>query len=422
MTRLQELVSRAPLRGWVLPAWAERIVSAGIISKDPDVVRRQRCVNVIAFVAAADAGSHLVTNSLHNFAGLLPVNVYNTVMVVLLLLIPMLHRTGDLAAGIALTCFILFGHMFVVWSFGTDSEVQMYFTLVPGGTLLFLGAQHWRLFMVFFVLSVTALLISVNFAPAEGLFILGDEEFRELLSTQALLNAVVVNSAMLFYALTALRQAELQLRDQNERSEALIQTVMPAPIGERLKSGEHIADRFEMLTVMFADLVGFTGAAHDLAPEEVVAFLDRLVRRFDSMCDHHGVEKIKTIGDSYMAAAGFDGRASCGALGIGRLALAMIEEIGRHPELGRRKLGVRIGIHSGPATAGVIGDTRFSYDVWGDAVNTASRMESRGEPGRIQVSEAFRDLAADAFAFKERGFIELKGIGAARTYFLVGNA
>jgi adenylate cyclase len=171
---------------------------------------------------------------------------------------------------------------------------------------------------------------------------------------------------------------------------------------------------------MFTDLVGFTEAAHDVAPEEVVDFLDTLVRYGDALCQKYGVDKIKTIGDSYMVAAGFDGRQVEGAVAIGRLALAMIEVIGKQPPLGGRKLRLRVGIHCGPATAGVIGDTRFSYDVWGDAVNTASRMESYGEPNRIHVSEAFRNLAAEKFVFEERGATEIKGLGATRTFFLVG--
>jgi adenylate cyclase len=113
-------------------------------------------------------------------------------------------------------------------------------------------------------------------------------------------------------------------------------------------------------------------------------------------------------------------RPSEGAAAIGRLALAMMDEIDQQPPLGNRKLRLRAGIHCGPATAGVIGDTRFSYDVWGDAVNTASRMESHGEPGRIQVSEAFRNLAADHFVFEERGATDIKGLGATQTFFLVG--
>jgi adenylate cyclase len=125
------------------------------------------------------------------------------------------------------------------------------------------------------------------------------------------------------------------------------------------------------------------------------------VRAFDKLAEQHGVEKIKTVGDSYMAAAGFDGRAADGAVAIGRFALAMLERQARQPPLGTRRLELRLGIHCGPATAGVIGDTRFSYDIWGDAVNIAARMESHGLPGRIQVSEAFRDLTGDRFAFED---------------------
>jgi adenylate cyclase len=172
--------------------------------------------------------------------------------------------------------------------------------------------------------------------------------------------------------------------------------------------------------VSFADLVGFSTAAHNLSPDQVVDFLDSLVRTFDGLAEERRVEKIKTIGDCYMAAAGFDGRAVEGAIAIGRFALLMIEAIDRQAPLGGRKLSARIGIHCGSAMAGVIGDTRISYDVWGDAVNVASRMESHGVPGRIQVSEQYHDLAKEAFLFEERGATELKGVGVARTFFLIG--
>jgi adenylate cyclase len=217
------------------------------------------------------------------------------------------------------------------------------------------------------------------------------------------------------------RRAEVELEQQHERSEALIATVMPAPIAARLKSSEaRIADRIENLTVLFADLVGFTAAAQDLPPEEIVGFLDGLVRKFDALAEQHGVEKIKTMGDCYMVAAGFDGRAAESGVAIGRFARAMVAVNAAYPALRGRKLDLRVGIHCGPATAGVIGDMRFSYDVWGAAVNVASRMQSQGEPGRIQVSEAFRGLTKGAFVFEERGVLEVRGIGLVRTYFLVG--
>jgi adenylate cyclase len=421
MTRLRDLVSRERKSGIALPAWLHRLVSTGIVATDEQVVERQRCVNVAAFAVAATALSHLIINSLHDFRGLIPINIDNVFVVVACLLVPRLHRFGGHAGAIVLVLVVLFTQMFVVWSFGLASQLHVYYTL-GGAILFFFGVENWRLFLVFFGLFVIALIVVLNFAPLPGLVMPEDSEFRELLRSQAMINATAIIAALLFYALWDRHRTRIELQDEHELSEALIATVMPPAIAARLKSGQEarIADHVDMLSVMFADLVGFTEAAHDLAPEEVVDFLDGLVRGLDALCEQYEVDKIKTIGDSYMAAGGFDGRAVAGAIAVGRLALAMMEVIERQPPLGRRKLKLRAGIHCGPATAGVIGDTRFSYDVWGDAVNTASRMESHGEPGCIQVSAAFRDLTQGAFVFEERGATEIKGIGETRTFFLLG--
>jgi adenylate cyclase len=421
MTRLRDLVRREPDPGIPLPAWLEHVVSVGIVSTDKKVVRRQICVNVASFAVAATALSHLVINAFHDFHGLILVHAGNAFMLAVSLLIPRLHRFGEHVGAITLVLAVLFGQMFFVWSLGLASELHVYYTL--GGVMLFFfGVRNWRLFLIFFGSYVIALMFALNFAPIAGLVIPEDQEFRDLLSSQALINTTAIVAAVLFYALWSVEHAETRLDDQYERYVALISTVMPQSIAARLTSGreERIADKIEMLSVMFADLAGFTEAAHDLAPEEVVDFLDELVRNLDALCEQHAVDKIKTIGDSYMAAGGFNGRAGAGAIAVGRLALAMMVVIDRQPPLGRRKLKLRAGIHCGPATAGVIGDTRFSYDVWGDAVNTASRMETTGVPGRIQVSEAFRDLTKDAFSFEERGSTEIKGIGETRTFFLLG--
>jgi adenylate cyclase len=217
-----------------------------------------------------------------------------------------------------------------------------------------------------------------------------------------------------------LQRAEDELQDQHERSEALIGTVMPRPIAERLKSDREarIADRIEQLSVLFADMRGFTGAAHDLAPDQVVEYLDRLVRMFDALAEAHGVEKIKTIGDSYMAAAGFDGRAAEHAVAVGRFALAMIEAVDGHPPLGRAQAQ---DSHRHPLRRrhrrrdrrdpvllrrlGRRGEHRLAHGV-----RTAS-------PDRVHVSEAYFGLTGHAFVFEERGTTDLKGLGAARTFF-----
>jgi adenylate cyclase len=421
MSRLRNLIGREPRAAIVLPGWLERWISIGIVSKDEQIIRRQRCVNVAAWAMVATTFTHLIINSVHDLHGLLVVNADNLVMFAGALLVPRLHRFGEHVGAITLLTLILFGHTLIVCLFGLASELQVYFTMA-GAILFFFGVQNWRLFLGFFGIFFVALVLVLLFAPVAGLAIPWDQEFRELLSIQAMVTTIVINAVLLFYALLLLHRAEINLQAQYERSEALITTVMPSAIAARLKSGreERIADHIETLSVLFADLTGFTRAAHALAPEEVVDFLDRLVRSFDALCEEHGVQKIKTIGDCYMAAAGFEGDPAAGAAAASRLGLAMLEGMARQPALGGRKLNLRIGIHCGPATAGVIGDTRFSYDVWGDAVNTASRMESHGAPGRIHVSERFRELAAAAFLFEDRGPTDIKSIGTTRTFFLLG--
>lgn len=421
MAPLRDLVGREPRPGVKLPDWLERLISTGIVTTDPEVARRQRFCNVAAFAAAFAALGHLVTNTLYNFEGLMIIHVYNVVIAVTALATTRLHRFGDNVAAIVLILLISFGQAFIVVALGITSDLQIYFTLA--GAMLFLfGVQNWRLFLVFFVLMGGMLVLVLNFAPIDGFVLPDDGRLRDLLSTDAYVTTIILNAAMIFYALTSLRNAETALADQHERSEALLSAIMPPSIADRLKSGseDRVADRIDNLSVMFADLVGFTEASHNQPPDQVVAYLDDLVRGFEDLCGEHGVEKIKSIGDGCMAVAGLEGDSRMGALAIGELALEMIARNAARPPLGNHKLGLRIGLHCGPAMAGVIGGTRFSYDVWGDAVNVAARMESTSEIDRVQVTEAFRQLAGDAFVYAPRGTTDIKGLGAVETYWLAG--
>ena len=421
MARFRDLIRRERKLAVRLPGWVERATSVGIISHDPQVVRRQRVTNVAAFATVGNTISHLIINSIHNFEGLLVIHVYNAVMMVAALIIPFLHRFGPNIAAVVLLILLIGGNSFVVWMLGTASGLEIYFTLA-GAILLFFGVENWKLFLPFLAATAAALLLNLNLAPPNGLIQPDDQDLRTMLFGQAMINTFVINALIMFYALAALHRAEAELENQYARSEALVSAIMPPAVAERLKSGaEHrIADRIGTLSVLFADLVGFTAAAHELPPEQVVDYLDTLVRTFDTLAEQHGVEKIKTIGDCYMAIAGRDGPAADGARALGSFALAIMEAMGSSPALRERRLGLRVGIHCGPATAGVIGDTRFAFDVWGDAVNTASRMESHSLPGRIQVSEAFRGVVGDVFLFEERGPTDIKGIGTAHTFFLLG--
>lgn len=420
MAKFQDLVRQVPVHGIEFPSWLERLASIGIVSKDPQVVRRQRFTNIACLATAANALSHFVITGLYDFRALAILHVYNLLIVVVALSLPGLHRYGKNVVAIFLCSITIAGNLFVVVALGLASDLHIYFTLA--GAMLFLfGVEQWRLFLVFFIISTTALLLCLKYAPVDGLLLPTDGHLRDLMSSHAMVNAITINALLIFYALTSLRRAETELELQYERSEALVSAVLPTSIAARLTTGAegHIADRIGNLSVLFADLVGFTAASHELPPYQVVAYLNDLVHGFEDLCEKFGVEKIKSIGDGLMAVAGLQSDPRKGAIAVGELALAMIAHNDARPPLGDHKLGVRVGLHCGEAIAGVIGGTRFSYDVWGDAVNMAARLEQTGERNRVQVSEEFRALAGDAFEYEERGETALKGIGETKTHFLV---
>jgi class 3 adenylate cyclase len=204
-------------------------------------------------------------------------------------------------------------------------------------------------------------------------------------------------------------------------SERLLLNVLPAPIAERLKRHEgRIAEAHEEVTVLFADVVDFTPFAEHTPPDRVVGVLDEVFSAFDDLARRHGLEKIKTIGDAYMVVAGVPEPRADHAEAMAEMALDMQAGLGRLCEPLGLDLAIRVGMASGPVIAGVIGRDKFSYDLWGDTVNTASRMESHSLPGRIQVTAATYERLHDRYQFEERGDIEVKGKGRLKAYLLVG--
>jgi adenylate cyclase len=306
----------------------------------------------------------------------------------------------------------------LVGGFLPSGGVGLWGILAPLGALVFLEVRRairwFGAFVLVFLLTGVA----------------GEVLFRDadlpigFTSTMLALN--VIGAAAVAFTLLATfadqRNAALAaLRVEQEKSELLLVNILPRSIAERLKAASQtIADHFGSASVLFADVVDFTPLAQRLAPAEVVGILDQLFSRFDTLLERHGLEKIKTIGDCYMAAAGVPDPSPDHARRAALLALDMREAVATSAVGDGYGLELRIGINSGPVIAGVIGSKRFLYDLWGDAVNTASRMESQSTPGEIQITRATYELLKDEFVCRRRGTILVKGKGRMETWYLVG--
>jgi adenylate cyclase len=233
--------------------------------------------------------------------------------------------------------------------------------------------------------------------------------------------AIVLVAVTVVYRKT-LERAEAQVAEEQKVSERLLANILPAPIAARLKRDEYpIADAHEQVTVMFADGVNFSQFAALNSPETVVDLLNRVVRGFDDLAARHGVEKIKTMGDAYMVAGGLTPGGG-GAAAVAEMAFAMLDfvhELGRQEDL---TIDLRIGINTGPLVAGVIGKRKFTYDVWGETVNTAAHLERAGAPGRILISEATARALGPAWRIEPRGPVALKRAGTISSYYLIGRA
>ena len=218
---------------------------------------------------------------------------------------------------------------------------------------------------------------------------------------------------------TLLSRLLTELEDERARSERLLRNVLPQRIIDRLEAGETtIADRHAAVTVLFGDIVGFTETSARLPPAVLIEEMNQLFSGFDAICDGTDVEKIKTHGDAYLVIGGLDGGADHAAA-VAEAALQMVEQVEA-----RRGIGadwrIRIGLHGGPAVAGVIGTTKFAYDVWGDTVNVAARLEAASEPNRIHVSATLAAQLQDRYTLSPRGTVEVKGKGLVETCFLIG--
>jgi adenylate cyclase len=323
------------------------------------------------------------------------------------------------ASQLLMSLLLPFALQWSLGGFAASSAVSLWAFTCPIGALLFVGARQAVPWFVAFA-ALVAFSGAIDPALSAGApDIPGGIQVSFFVLN--VLGVCVTAYVLLQYFVRARERALAELEVERAKSERLLLNVLPASVADRLKESEEvIADGFGAATVLFADIVGFTPLAQVLPPADTVVLLDRIFAGWDELADRHGVEKIKTIGDAYMVAGGLPAPREDHAEAIADLALEMEAEAKRCAGEDGPSLEVRIGIDTGPVVAGVIGRAKFSYDLWGDTVNTASRMESHGIPGAIQVTERAYERLRDRYELRRRGTIEVKGKGPMATYLLLG--
>ena len=394
-----------------------RYAEIGIAGYPREVRIRLAVINVMAVLIAFTSMAYVATYASFGVMKYWPLIAVNLGLAAIALVAPLAHRINEIAAIVVIWVAEYAALFFFVRELGHNSGIQLNYIIGAAVAFAICGMGHIRL-VVAAILSGLALHLAAWFLYPPG--------SARITADPALLHNLYVSSAVTTFGIVALVVGYALNKADRARAEAdkLLATILPEPIIDRLKEAPEgrIADAIPNASVLFSDLVGFTNLAHDLGAARTVEILDGLVTEFDLLASEHGVEKIKTIGDGYMAVAGVSQHQVDHCQRLARLALAMPGVVDSLSQTHDVDLRIRIGIASGPVMAGVIGADKFSYDVWGETVNLAARLESHGLPGEIQVSAEVHDALGDGFLMSERGPVPIKGVGTRQTWFLIEEA
>jgi adenylate cyclase len=379
--------------------------------------RSRKVINITATIAAVVTISFAVMQLVTEH-GVFRIALINFIAAAIFAAIPFLHKYGLLLPQLTLTLTSYVVLSILTWSVGTASGLQFYFLVAATVAVLVLGIEHIVLACILVAIGA-GLVITLQFTVPADTGIQPPWGLPVGFVT-SVITACVMAVATVWYALREIERAELAMEEEYGRSESLLANILPASIATRLKNPATtiIADKYDDASVLFADIAGYTERASETTPADLVEFLNRLYTEFDRLVEKHGLEKIKTSGDCYIVVSGVPEprhdhleALACLALNMGDAIEGLKDQVGQD-------VPIRIGMGVGPVVAGVVGTRRFFYDVWGDAVNVASRMESSGAEGRIQVPQQIYERLNDNFVFEPRGDVDIKGKGVMRTWFL----
>jgi len=376
--------------------------------------------NLVLFVSALITSAVLVLND-QSFVTL--GNISLAALILGFSIAPLLHRFGELAAPLYLIVFMFAVLLVTLSRMGTAQGQHIAFVLIGALAPLMFGPRRRWLAVGLVALSFLSYVGADIGFPVIGEAIEG--RARTIIRAFRYVSVggmIAVLFLIVDHALRVAESAEAALAREYERSETLLRDMMPAPIAERLKNDPKtvIADQLEDVTILFVDIVDFTSRSARFPPEATVSLLNRVFSAFDLLTEKYSLEKVKTIGDAYMVAGGIPEPRPGNVYAVAEMALEVLSTVERiGSELGE-PIAVRVGMHTGPAVAGVIGTHKLSYDVWGDTVNTAARLESHGQPGRIQVTQETRNALEDRYDFERRGSVDIKSKGELELHYLLG--
>jgi adenylate cyclase len=385
------------------------------------IARRLRAVNITMWCVALVIGAFALYRFLDPAPGHWRIALMNLAAAVVFASLPLLHRFGPLWAPLS---FVALSYAFIFWVstiVGTGNGAYLYYLASAALGVVFAGTE--RIWIAAAMTAVgAALIIALHALVPHSTGFLVEQQLFNLNFAGNVVASCAILFAVVHYVVRAMARAEAAAEREFQRSESLLANILPPRVAARLKdkADAEIADAYPEASILFLDMAGFTALASDVAPRELVRFLNSVFARLDALVERHGLEKIKTTGDAYMVVSGVPEPRADHAEALADLALAMRAALADLTDPKGRAVPVRIGIASGAVVAGVVGTRKFFYDVWGDAVNMAARMEQTGEPGKIQVAPETHERLKQRFELGERGVIEVRGKGAVRTWFLLG--
>jgi adenylate cyclase len=390
------------------------IASFGIEKYPPDTQRRLKIVNVFSALVTTTTFIYAVQLWSSGNKDMMPVVLINLALALIVSLVPLMHRFNDIAGSLLLVVSEFVALIGFTAFFGRSGGAPLQYVIAAAAPfVIFERRRIWLVVIIVLTALVLHLIAWFEFPHSRELLEV-DEKILQSLYVQGAITTFGLIAASVYYAFSLVERAKTE-------TETVLRNILPDSVVERLKAdpGDTIADGFSEASVLFADITGFVRMARGLGPEKTVALLNRLVSAFDELAQQHGVEKIKTIGDAYMVASGVPIPRGDHAQSLAAMALDMVATVRSVSASEKITINVRVGMAAGPMMAGVIGKKKFSYDVWGDPVNLASRLEQSSTPGRITICPSCFAVLQDTFILEPRGLIDIKGVGQQEAWFLV---